>query len=50
VHYFNAENLSELTSILDAGEPVTWEVFWTLAADWEGSVASLINATLAMNQ
>lgn len=50
VHYFNAENLAELTSILDAGEPVTWEVFWTLATTWEGSVASLVDATIAMNQ
>lgn len=50
VHYFNADNLSELTASLDDGDPITWEVFWTLASTWEGSIASLRDATLAMNQ
>ena len=50
VHYFDEQNLQELSKALDAGEAVTWEVFWTLACDWEGSVASLVKATLAMNQ
>ena len=46
----NKDHLSNLENILDTHGDLAWQVFWTLSAEWDGTLSSLLESAISLQK